>query len=912
MPTGPQKIILIHSGRYEYAEVEINGALQIVGPNNTGKTTLINTLQFLYIDDRRHMDFGSYTPEQTREFYFPNQYSYVLFECLGAAGTCVIGWRGQSKASGGEPERFCYLGPFAESDFLDESRQVRQPRDVNARLAVGKQFRVLKSAQEHREVLLVPANGEVRGLGIVALRDVDKYHQFRETLKCLLTLSAITQEQMRDRLLMLADIPPDRTALDVRALFGDDYDRIRQRRDRLVRFKENQALVERFVEKFAHREAIRGELIYRWTDLRAKRQAFEKTHEAALDKLRAETKTQAEKLKGLTAELNDRRNDVTNFSREEGGLKAKLDDLAKLDREFTDFVEEFERTALDNLQKDIRKLEYQLTNAEGESRERARQKIEGCTGLVKQSEHTIARFDQLAVTALRKHFSDEDLNTIFRVLNRDLLEIPVGPDGIQVARQRDLITALRKLQSRISDGVYQDGNVTIKLSSHTLPLAGLENVETARKELEEHRQRLQDWQRILADIEQKESIQRTLKAKREERDGKKGTGGEEVQEGLVKRIFRFEEYQKARLAEPRLRAELKAVIKTIATATERISDLEVQSKTAERAEENARDAIRKAEDEFNRVMGSFGECIFPEFAAKARTVEDIPNDFDAAISLFLRQQSKQASLADETARQLAEVERWFGDEFRGDDEQETIRLLREELEALADKEEALARDWNAHIHGLKATFDRVLRELSEVQSAKDDLNRKFAKVPVSNLKSVRMEVLEQTDLVSWIRRLASFEPGGLFDHDPERESALVNFRTKLQANPVVRFADLFTLGVTVEGPDGRRHTYHDFRQIESHGTTVAIKVLFNLLLLKSQLKRDDCQVPFFLDEVQILDPANRHAILATARKLGFLAITAAPEAVSEVDALYFLQPRRGWIVLRNKHRVGLKTRPPKT
>ena len=41
----------------------------------------------------------------------------------------------------------------------------------------------------------------------MALRDGDKYHQFRETLKCLLTLSAITQEQMRDRLLMLADIP---------------------------------------------------------------------------------------------------------------------------------------------------------------------------------------------------------------------------------------------------------------------------------------------------------------------------------------------------------------------------------------------------------------------------------------------------------------------------------------------------------------------------------------------------------------------------------------------------------------------------------------------------------------------------------------------------------------------------------
>ncbi len=66
MPHGPQKIILIRSGRYDYAEVELSGALQIVGPNNTGKTTLINTLQFLYLDDLRRMDFGACTTAQTR------------------------------------------------------------------------------------------------------------------------------------------------------------------------------------------------------------------------------------------------------------------------------------------------------------------------------------------------------------------------------------------------------------------------------------------------------------------------------------------------------------------------------------------------------------------------------------------------------------------------------------------------------------------------------------------------------------------------------------------------------------------------------------------------------------------------------------------------------------------------------
>src|SRR5262249_34909243 len=110
--------------------------------------------------------------------------------------------------------------------------------------------------------------------------------------------------------------------------------------------------------------------------------------------------------------------------------------------------------------------------------------------------------------------------------------------------------------------------------------------------------------------------------------------------------------------------------------------------------------------------------------------------------------------------------------------------------------------------------------------------------------------------------------------------------------------------------DGAKHHYQDLKQIESHGTTIAIKVLFNLLVLRRYLREDQCLVPFFLDEVQALDPANRQSILATARKLGFIAITAAPESITEVDALYFRQPQQGRIVLRNRHRIGIKTAAP--
>jgi hypothetical protein len=473
-----------------------------------------------------------------------------------------------------------------------------------------------------------------------------------------------------------------------------------------------------------------------------------------------------------------------------------------------------------------------------------------------------------------------------------------------VHRLPELLGALRGLISKLTGDAYHDDNVTISFRGVALPVAKVDNVETMRERLKDDQVELKRWQDILSAIEQRENLEKEKKAIFEELNNTPS------REGKIRRLFRYEEHQKSKQHEKRLREEFKKIEETVKAAKARSARLTEAKKIAEKAEESALSALNKQEDEFNKIMGQFGLCIFPEFPAKVRTpIEEIPNDFAGAIALFLRQQTQEDRLTDEVHDDLGDVERWFGEEFHGSDDLETVRLLREELEAIAEKEEALLRDWNAHIHALRATFDQILKRLGDVMSARDELNRHFARVQVSDLKAVKMEVVEQSDLVSWIRRLAAYEPGGLFEHDPQRESALVNFRKKLELSSQVRYADLFTLGFTVVGADDRAHTYHDFRQIESHGTTVTIKVLFNLLLLKSQLKRDDCEVPFFLDEIQILDPANRHAILDTARKLGFIAITAAPEAVSEVDYLYFLQPRKGSIVLRQKHRVGIKIRP---
>lgn len=901
MPHGPQKLILIRAGRYDYAEVELSGSLQIVGTNNTGKTTLINTLQFLYLDDRRHMDFGSYTPEQTREYYFPNQYSYVLFECLGARGQCVIGWRGQSKASGGEPERFYYEGPFDIADFIDEQDQVREPKTVNARLS-RKQYTALRTAQDHRELLLLAIKGEGRGLGLVALRDNDKYPQFRETLKNLLSLSTISQDQMRDSLLMLADLSTEKFALDVRELFGEDYDRIVERKRKLIRFKKHQSDIELLVDSCIRRDELRGKLIYCWTDLRTKRQEFEKKNAAKMEELRADGQAATEQIQASQAELSDRRRESEKHTAVKGRLEFQLSELAKQQNAFNDFVEALERASLTNIETEVRQLEQRLGDAEKETRDKVEQKVRYHGNTATQLRRTIAHFDRALVSVLRRDLTDEELAPLARLFNFDVLHQPVGDDGIRLHNREDLVALLRALSQRVQNSVYRDSNIELPLPGSQHSIGDLANLEVVRKRLAEEEETLKRAEDILKAIADTENL--TMQLRKQRVDEAK----------LRNRLFEWEQFLKAKSEEPRLKVEYQQTEDVLIAVGKRIGKLDNQIEAARENQARARNFIHGQEETYTAAMGRFSQCVFPGYPCKAEAPDEtISKDFGDAVDSYLRLQNSLTSLDLQVRERFHAIETTFGSDFVGADETETIRLLREELEALPDREDALRRDWEHQLHELRATFHQVLADIDRLHAAATDLSKAFARVQVSNLNAVSMKVEEHADMVGSLRRLANVEQPGLFEDSTSLEATLGGFRQKFETNPLLRYADLFTLRFTVTGDDGKPHHYNDFKQVESHGTTITIKVLFNLLVLRSLLREDAgkvllCEVPFFLDEIHSLDTTNRHAILVTARKLGFIAITAAPESVSEVDALYFLQPHKGRIVLRHRHRIGIKAR----
>src|ERR1035437_9403635 len=109
---GVQKLIAINSGGFVYADLDLSKPVHLVAPNNRGKTTLVNALQFLYVDDVAKMVFGRRSPEDSKRHYFGHDPSYLVFECATPSGIQCLLVRGLGHLRNFAFERYVYEREF--------------------------------------------------------------------------------------------------------------------------------------------------------------------------------------------------------------------------------------------------------------------------------------------------------------------------------------------------------------------------------------------------------------------------------------------------------------------------------------------------------------------------------------------------------------------------------------------------------------------------------------------------------------------------------------------------------------------------------------------------------------------------------------------------------------------------------
>jgi hypothetical protein len=488
---------------------------------------------------------------------------------------------------------------------------------------------------------------------------------------------------------------------------------------------------------------------------------------------------------------------------------------------------------------------------------------------------------------LRIILSEENLDTVFRLYNPALLGLKIGAEGMDFVDETSLKSQLEAILGKIESGIYRDDSVRIALS--VLPGPDIEsytNPGRINERIEEINATLRrDWT-ALESAKSAEDLRRRKNAIEQELAA------------VRNQVLQFKEYKTALEKAEDWRRELDHI-----TAQESVYKAELDGLIGRQKEIS--EEIRSIKDiviQLNKELGVLRNRIRmldpPDPDWPSGVSFDVPASLHDMMSLYSRQRQDEKDISTRITEGLEGIDARTYSRYRAAEEAETLGTLAEELDALLTKEAAVQKLWTGLAADLRRAFKYLGQDLESLKSKVDELNRLLSKVSVSNLRRLRILVREHAQWMQRIKTVVEADDAPLFSDHKQTEKALDHLGELLRSYRRVELLDLFDLNFEVSTADGSTKLYRNLESIESNGTTITIKVLVNLMLLRGLLKeQNETIIPFYLDEASSLDRDNLLAIVNQARGMGFIPVLASPEATDAADLVYYIQEANGRVVL---------------
>lgn len=881
---GPTRLIILNSGKYDYGEVELVRPLHLVGPNNVGKTSLIAALQFLYIDDQRYMHF-SRDMDDTRRYYFPDPNSYILFECLTPTGYRMVGVQGLGPLKRYEFRRFSYQGRFDIVDFLDESGKLRQGDEIRGLLA-DRDYRKLEPNQLKAALT---GSGENNGvhLGLVPTRDSDAYRRFRRVFSNLLRLAHLSQEDLKLFLYEIYESEFKQKSIDLETGYSSQFEKVKRLADEVRGLQAVADDIRRALLLAAERDEVRSNLPQLFVNIGRAWEEIRAELVESREKLNLQMEQLAVKENQAKEEYRETEQTMRSLYQRLGTLKRDLQNHDQEKTEFRDYLADIEDAKIANLKTQIEEVGYLLKNAVQEPAARVAARIGTHEKELAAQQALLEGITRTAATKLMELCGEADLKQAFRLLNHKVLGLQLGADGMQIDDEIGLQSRIKTVSDRMSDGVYRDGAVTLSLASldppcleeYTDPALIAEKIKVLEEAVARDRKTLQA-------AEETEKLTRRKKALEQE------------YEELKEKYRRFSVFRENQVKSKEWQKEHDQLEKKSSLCSERLNNLREMQREIDRERIGIKGRLTQSVTREEKYLEDIRTLQRPDQSWATCGSLQLPDSFEEMHALYLELHARQKTLDAELGNRLLVIDSRTYGRSKGDSEAETLRILGEELDALAQKEEAAEKLWSGLAAGLQSSIKNILGDLDRLRGKVEDLNRQLAKVSVSNLQRLRLELDENDQLVPWLKKVIRQEDSPLFASTQDTSEAYGCIGEFLRKSGRIELRQLFELKFVVTTADGKEREYPKLESIESNGTTITIKVLINLMLLRGLLdNRKEVSIPYYLDEASSLDQDNASAIVRQSRILGFTPVLASPEAMDAADNLYFLKDNGGRLIL---------------
>ncbi|MFM9985706.1 MAG: hypothetical protein ACKVOK_10770 [Flavobacteriales bacterium] len=869
------RIVAVNTSIFVNAELRLDDcdSLQLVGPNNVGKSTLIYALNFLFIVDGSKMSFSGQRrgDKETIHHYFPtHNQSYIIFEVSKITPYSIL----VKRDAEGELDYYKISAAYdQEFYFKKDGSQLRIRKWDEVVEYLETQNIELYNFKSKSEVFnAVYQRGRKNEAAVwleEGVRTDGLSNNFSKIYRYLINSKLITNKTLKDSL-VIAD-NRENEGLNFSMKNKKDITDLLRINDEIRIVKSIQKDFEEFrevVNLYKAKTRIVSDLVF----------AFNKQYQGTINELdssrldkekgfASHVITLNEKLKPkqeeLLREIGKKETEID--MREEGFIvmQRELDEINAY--ETKSFLEE----SLINLDTRRRDAEVRITMVENQkmTTKQLEQKLGKLDHDIKRLELQVKNYDNQLITSLTAKDSD-----------RKLLYYILSPEF--AAQSSDIVT--KKITKTGTTMKIFDGEVELPKKMDLPEIPSVAVLKQEMIELKTEKSELEKLWAVAMDFE---------KAKKEL--AKINGEIEVVKDKLKKLETKPELANKADLLGQELR-KLKGEKDNLEKELDTIKK-DIAAKSL--ALETMREDTRKMEERIIELKKRKTEI---EMLGITPTEHETTESLDEIYTKIKLSSNDRETLKVNKDRSFDQLR--FKTSSAIASETEFIKFIEDEIACIVDKEKSI----DGLLQSISTQFANPaynLRKRYEEFKAfvYNRFNESLAKTRISNIESLKIELVDNKRVLYELERISAIQNLSSqlsLEFDPGEDLKILN--EYLDGGKKLDFQDLFDIELVLD-VKGHLKRVDLKEQVESDGTDrmirlVIVMAIINRLAISDTMNR----IALFIDEIGTIDEQNRPQIVQFCNEHNFIPIFAAPQPYDGFSKYYFIFRAKGKINVNDK------------
>jgi hypothetical protein len=903
---GLTKLALLNTAGYTKCVIPLDQPVSICAPNNTGKSSVINALQFPLINDLRLTEWDGHSIEETRKFYFGSDRSFVLLEANLPEGKVVIGVAGLGPVAGYEHQFFTYHGELNLDDFFEDKKLLKYSKvfvNLNDR---GANPVELKPGELNALLTGGPTKFDSRvNLRMVPLANNSDAPVYKEIFRKILNLHNLSAQDVKRFILKVFDRAISAGSIDFYEVWQSSFEQVNRARKQLELLESQQDAVEALEQLRHKRGELKGKLsqiqpkldiaLTEWDDyIQTQRDQYSEDLETIVHKQSA----LSEHNQLYTSQLNQIAIDCADIERWFG-------DFARLDQEYSLTNKDTLTNRLTDSRTEYENLSHGIQGIKGQNLATIVSRRREVSRQLKTLERQLKNLEYNLYSRVREDLSLNEADLVGRLFNQDILSLATTTQGeVQIEDE----SAFSGFIESIADAIKGD---TLHLPGATLNLSDLSAPDMSSTEDKVAlAQQIEALKHSLEELEIQEDIAKDLESKLAERevlyDELKNAERDLEQYKLYQALAaQYDEKLslKEQLEEEKAILEMKQQDITVQSSqlADQRSHLKVKREQLERQHQRMADSAKRRMDDRLELRQGF---LIPHPVDISVTMDNLSDIIDQ-----FNEECRELNLTNLNIENSYKVIFNSGVTKFDVEENEDERLdkLIAAFHNLDNEREAIERQSRVALTEVASTIKGLRQDLDRLKNEMNGFNRRIGKNHISNLKDFRIDVIERSHIVDAIDTILSTSesyetgdtlsvfdlalPGSQMSNQQLAEAKDYLIQAGSEKGGLT-LSDLFDVRFKVVNRNDETEFFDRIDSAGSNGTRITIKLLCGMLFIRQLLTEKEqgrYQIPIYIDEAADIDPENQKSIIEMAVSFGFNPVFA---SVKPQTSCHYIVPIR--------------------